>query len=353
MDRDGLQEKIAKSCLGENKGILDISMRFGKCRIGVLMLQALNSPKVLITYPDNKIKNSWLEEFEKMEYDDSGVTFSSNRSIHKHEDGDFDVIFVDECHKLSEKNVESLKKLLKAVKRAYFFTGTLSRNTEYTLLKDLGLRVIASYSQDQAIADGIVSDYRINVITVPLDDKQLIQYKKKRKTEKKQFNAYSWVINKMEEEGKDTFSLRLARMRLIQNSIAKMRATRKLLSQFKDERILVFCGLIKVADELGIPVEHSKSEGGILEKFKKGEINHAAVVKMGASGQTYPKLHKVVLNYCSSNEDDFRQMLGRATNLDFDGKIAEVYVICSTEKVEKDWLHKAFASMDPAKIKWL
>ena len=52
------------------------------------------------------------------------------------------------------------------------------------------------------------------------------------RTEKKQFNALSYIINKLEEEGKNTMFLRLNRMRVIQNSIAKLNKTKQLLKEY-------------------------------------------------------------------------------------------------------------------------
>ncbi len=67
--------------------------------------------------------------------------------------------------------------------------------------------------------------------------------------------------------------IRLARMRLIQNSVAKLNKTKDLLRQYKDERVLVFCGITKIADALGIPSHHSKSKDkDAFKKLKKVRI---------------------------------------------------------------------------------
>jgi hypothetical protein len=89
--------------------------------------------------------------------------------------------------------------------------------------------------------------------------------------------------------------MRLARMRLIQSSLAKTNATKALLAAHKNERVFVFCGTTKVADSLGIPSYHSKSsEKQIFEDFAEGEGNHLAVVKIGNTGVTYKPLDKVI-----------------------------------------------------------
>lgn len=351
--RDQIQENIVKEAIKIGQGIIDVAPRVGKCRIGVKIMENWLAPKTLIVYPDNKIKQSWLDEFEKMDYSNPNITFSSNMSLKKWENDKFDVVFIDECHLLSERNIESVQKLLGINTAVFGLTGTLGEETEKTLRIALKWPVIARYTQEEAIEAGIVSDYRINIIRVPLDNKRLVQYKKKQKTEKQQFNSYTYIIEKLKLEGKNFMFLALARMRVIQGSIAKMEATRKLLKQFKDERVLVFCGLIKVAEQLGIPVQHSKNDGENLEKFSKGEGNHIAVVNMGGAGRTYKPLNKVIINYFNSNEETLKQRINRAMNMEYEGKLAEIYIISSNESVEAKWLEKALTPFDPKKIKYL
>ncbi len=69
-----------------------------------------------------------------------------------------------------------------------------------------------------------------------------------------------------------------------------------LLAKHKDERVLVFCGVTKIADSLGIPSYHNKSkEKEVFEDFAEGEGNHLAVVKIGNTGVTY-KPHTEILS---------------------------------------------------------
>jgi len=102
--------------------------------------------------------------------------------------------------------------------------------------------------------------------------------------------------------------LRLNRMRVIQNSIAKLNKTKQLLKEFKEERVLVFCGVTKIADKLEIPSFHSKSsEKDLFHQFAIGKGNHMAVVKLGNTGVTYKPLNKVIINYFDSNAENLAQ----------------------------------------------
>ena len=235
-------------------------------------------------------------------------------------------------------------------------TGTLSSWTEKTLEQELDLHVLATYSIDQAIREGVIVDYEITVVRVPLDNKRKNNYKGKVRTEKAQFDAYGYVIDSLERQGKSTMFLRLARMRIIQNSIAKMEKTRDLLKRHKDERILVFCGVTKIADQIGIPSYHSKKEEKqIFDDFVSGKGKHLAVVKIGNTGVTYKPLNRVIINYFDSNGENLAQKINRCMAMEYDNpdKKAQIYIISSDEPVELKWLNKALEFFDKEKIKYI
>jgi superfamily II DNA or RNA helicase len=164
------------------------------------------------------------------------------------------------------------------------------------------------------------------------------------------------VINKVQAQGKDTMFLRLARMRIIQNSLAKLQATRELLDKHLDERILVFCGVTAIADKLGIPSHHSKStDKDVFKEFAEGKGNHLAVVKIGNTGVTYKPLNRVIINYFDSNAENLAQRINRCMAMEYNtpDKKAHIYIICSNEEVEIKWLMKALEFFDKSKIKYV
>lgn len=76
-----------------------------------------------------------------------------------------------------------------------------------------------------AIKEGILPDYEINVITTPLDNKTLVNYGGKKKTEKTRFANYKWVVDKLEKEEKNSFHMKLKIISILQTSSSKMKAT--------------------------------------------------------------------------------------------------------------------------------
>jgi hypothetical protein len=164
------------------------------------------------------------------------------------------------------------------------------------------------------------------------------------------------VIASLERQGKSTMFLRLARMRIIQNSISKLEKTKELIKKHKDERVLVFCGVTKIADQLGIPSYHSKKEEKQkFEDFASGKGNHMAVVKIGNTGVTYKPLNRVIINYFDSNAENLAQKINRCMAMEYNNpdKRAQIYIVCSNEDVEAKWLQKALEFFDKNKIKFV
>jgi len=354
--RDKRQQEFAQVFLDHGEfGILNLCPRFGKINVSINILKKLDKDiNILIAYPDLKIKAAWEEHFLARKYKNGNITYTTHMSLKKHTAGFYDLVILDEIHLLSEAQIEAVKEL--QCVSVLGLTGTLSSHTEQTLGIELKLPVLATYSIEQAIKEGVIVDYEITVVGVALDNQVKNDYKGKWKTEKQQFDAYGWVIDQLERTGRNTMFLRLARMRIIQNSIAKLNKTKALLDAHKDERVLVFCGLTKIADGLGIPVYHSKAgDKDIFDNFATGSGNHLAVVKIGNTGVTYKPLNRVIINYFDSNGENLAQKINRCMAMEYDtpDKKAQIYIISSTEDVERKWLRKALEFFDKSKIKYV
>jgi superfamily II DNA or RNA helicase len=356
--RDQRQKELADKWINSGKyGIIYACPRFGKIYTTINILEELKPKTILIAYPDNKIKASWQADFEKRGYISGFITYTTHLSLKKYTEEQFDLVIIDEIHLLSEAQLEAAEEICDRHDQVLGLTGTLSSDTQKTLYEELNMPVVASYSIEQAVAEGVITDYEITVVRVPLDDKRVNDYKGKKRTEKKQFDSYAWVIDSLQRQGKPTMFLRLARMRIIQNSIAKLEKTRELLKKHKNERVLVFCGVTKIADEIGIPSYHSKtSEADVFNSFVSGEGNpHLAVVKIGNTGVTYKALNRVIINYFDSNGENLAQKINRCMAMEYDNpdKKAHIYIVSSNEDVEDKWLNKALEFFDKTKIKYI
>ena len=355
--REQRQQEFANVWLQKKWGILNLCPRFGKIYTTINALEKMGKDiSILIAYPDVKIKDSWEEDFKTRKYKNPNITYTTHLSLHKHVDKEFDVVIIDEIHLLSDAQMEAAYDLTLKNRKVLGLTGTLSTWTQRDIFQRLDLPVVATYTIEQAIAEGVIVDYEITVLKVPLDNRKVLRIKGKDRTEKKHYDACSWVIEDLERRGRDTMMLRLKRMRLIQGSLAKRNLTKAILDKYKDDRILVFCGTTETADSLGIPSFHSKSKDKeSFKKFAEGEGNHMAVVKIGNTGVTYKPLNRVIINYFDSNAENLAQKINRCTAMEYNNpeKKAIIYIVCTNESVEQKWLNKALEFFEKSKIKFV
>lgn len=355
--QDKIQEEYILKTLEfykkKDSGYLDLAMRFGKCRTTIEVLKRMYSshPMVLICYPDNKLKAVWESEMEQWDYTNPNVTLVNFSSISNHVTHAFDFVIVDEFHSASDFERDCIKEIITNSDKTLALSGTVSKDTK-TLWS---LPLIAQYSTLQGIEDGILSDYQITVHFVNLDTKTLIKDAKgKLKTEKQKYNGYTWVIEKIKREGGSFMFMALNRNRLSQSSIGKQNYLKALLKQLEDKRVLVFTGLSKAADSIGIPSYHSKSKDETnFTKFQNQEINHLALAAMGKVGVTYPNLDCVILTNFTYNSEESSQILNRAIKLDYKDKLADLHVIALNEDPEIKKVKQSLSMLDKSKIKYV
>jgi superfamily II DNA or RNA helicase len=356
--REERQEQFANLWLdGDRKGILYLSPRFGKIRCSILILKKLPPDiKLLIAYPDVKIKKAWQDDFVKWNYSNPNIVYTTFASLKKHILESFELIIIDEVHLLSPAQIDVCVGLLQGCSDTLALTGTLSSWTERVLREDLQLRVIARYPIELAIEEGILPDYEINIVKVPLDNVSHKIFGKKVQTEKERFNVLKKVVNNIEAKGKDAFFMKLKMIDLLMNSTSKKLRCVDLINEFHDDRLLVFTGRTEIADSLGIPSYHSKStEKKVWEDFVNGNIPHLAVCKIGGKGITFTPLNKVIINYFSSSSEDLTQKIMRCLSLEYDNpeKKSIIYLITSDENIEITWMNKALSMFSKDKIHYL
>jgi superfamily II DNA or RNA helicase len=345
-------DKTIKFYKTNDEGYLDLAMRFGKCRTTIEVLKKLcKDGEVLIAYPDNKLRDTWIDECELWKYDNPNVTHVNFSSLKKHLDTGYNFFIIDEFHSASENERESCFEIMKNSVRTLALSGTVSEDTKM----DWGIKEIAKYTTLQGISDGILADYQITVHLVALDDIQKTKDKKgKLRTEKQRYDAYTWVIEKMKDENRNFMHLALARNRLSLSSLGKTNYLKGLLKKLSDKRVVVFTGLSKVADEIGIPSYHSKSPNDdAFTGFQRGEHNHLALAAMGKVGVTYKELDSVILLNFTYNAEETSQILNRAIKLDYKSKVADLHIICLSEKAELKKIKESLSMLDATKIKYV
>lgn len=357
--REELQKEwINKFILSNKRNVLHLCPRTGKTRVAINIMKKLNitDEKILISYPDNVIIDSWLKELEKTEYFPSNIIFCNTSSLKKYiNEKDIYLWVIDECHEYSDKEMQYMKEISQNTEYILGLSGSLSKNTQKELKTELNLSALIDYSIEQAIEDGLISNYQITIHTVDLDKSKKTQNKKgKMQSEKEKYDAYSFMISKFQRENKDTMFLAIHRNNVLKNSYAKKLKTINLLKKLKDKRVIVFTGLKKVSEDLGIPFYHSTTKDDkIFNDFINGKINHMALVNMGGVGITYPELDTIIMSNFTYNTENTLQQLCRCLVLDYKEKIADLHIITSKEPAEIKKLQESLSIFDQNKIKWI
>lgn len=362
-----VQLEAGKAIIANNfRGLLHISMGVGKTKTAIDLIDS--SFKVLVAAPYTSVLETWKEEFIKWNKSDSNVTYTTTASLGKHQKTQFDLVILDEIHLFS---VNQLNKI-PVSKRLIGLSGTLSANTKALVKEILNLNVVFYYPIEQAIADGIISDYRIKIVEVTLDDTEKYipggtKIKPFLTTEKayydyltKQFNQIKfaeWGAIGADKKKYSLIKMQFAskRAKLIYGCKTKLEAAAKVIEKNKNNRILVFTTLTDSANQLCSYQYHSKADKKNLEKFSNGEIDQLAVVNMANVGLNIKPLHTAIVHQFQSSEETAQQRMGRVLRLEYDNpnKMAEIWVICLLNTVDEQWVKSALQSIPTSKIEYV
>lgn len=357
--RDLIQESLSEQIINNGMwGIAYVAPRVGKIKITLNCLKPKD--KVIIVYPETNIKNSWVNDIKKWKFKSKNIKYSTSKSFKKIKDP-CDILVIDEIHTLSENQITDIVKYINThnIKKVLGLSGTISEDTRINLESRLKLKIIVNYPIEQAIEDGVITDYRITVLTTPLSTDRNIKVKWKGgeffTSEKQSFDRLTYKIGDLSTPAKSLKMLRLTRMAIIKKSQAKIKLTKNVLAKLNSERVLVFTGLTDVADSLGIASYHSKNENDTTRlNFINGKIDKLAIVNKLNTGTTFNKLNTAIINFFDSNAENMAQKISRITCMEYDNpdKVANIIIICSDEQVEKTWLMKSLSFFDQNKIKW-
>jgi superfamily II DNA or RNA helicase len=393
--RNKRQVEFAKKWMEKKNGILYLCPRFGKIKTSIHIMDWMNEPKTLIVYPIETIRKSWEEDFMKWGYNPMDVDYVSTASLWKlvGQELDYELIILDEIHLLSPANIEELKAILSKTKVPVLgLSGTISDRTEAILNHELNLYVVAHYDIATGIKEGVITDYQITIVMTNLDSKTKYivpskRYPKFKVTEAERYDFLTarieeikanyrrdkqiweervqaasaqgklFLMNSKPDLNKELGLLPIQRMHIFKKSLAKLEATKYLLSraQAHHRRVLVFCGTTEIADSLGIPVFHSKAKDlEIRDNFCAGQGEALATVDMFEAGVTVAPIYVAIINSHDSNPENLAQRISRLTGFEYDNptKVAKVYIVC-TNTIEKSWLDKALELFDLSKVNYI
>lgn len=346
-------DKIKKNNL---RGIILASVRSGKTR-QILTAIKEHSVKefssILVLYPNVDIKDSWIKECDILGLS-LNITYCTFASIEKIKDAQWDYVCIDEAHLLGEENQLPIAgEIAKNNKHVIFASGTYNQETLSNIKLYSGMKMIVNYSTEQAIEDGIVSDFSIYVHQYNLNSTTIVEYGKTKKwnsTEKKECNRLgNRIIN---SNGQQKMFAALERMRFINSTDSLYNAVSNWIKSNPDERFILFSSSEKTGEKYKLPMFNSKSkDDSILKDFQQGWIDQLCLIKKASAGVTFPNLSNILITAINSNGENLEQMIGRSL-LD-DTEHSNIHIFVSRETFQQNWLKKSLESINKDKIKYI
>ena len=341
--RAQIQAKAVQAIKDNNyRNIYVLSPRSGKSKILIDAIREKSDRSIAISAPYNSILESWEIEFAKWDLNFRPLLLNQ-RSLEELPDN-IDLLCLDEIQTLSPAQIEVIKR--KKPKYLMGLTGTLGDKNKYRLQQELGLKVVFNYSIEDAIADGIISDYEIFIKYVDITPQEIKKYNELSKN----FEYYKQLAFNNPKLTKMKDMAALKRAQYIYRLESKLNAAKELIDSL--ERVLVFTTLTDVANKLCDYSFHSKSNQSHLDLFKRQRIDKLSVVQQVSMGQTIPDLKHAVIHQIQSNEELQIQKILRTCNLEGDKK-AQIYIIVAKDTQDVTWCENALQSTNKGKIKFI
>jgi len=355
--KDEIQQGIIDTIVNKKcRGIVLSSVRSGKTR---MLLEAIRKhsvkefPSVLVLYPNIDIRNSWEKECDLILYHPT-IAYCTFASIEKVRNDRWDYVIIDEAHLLGEENQLPIAgEIAKRNEHVIFASGTYSRETLDGIKYWTKMNIIVNYTTEEAIEDGIVSDFSIFVHQYKLNDSNYIEFGKTKKwnsTEKKECNRLGNRI--LKSVGQQKMFAALERMRFINSTNSLFNVVNNWIKSNPNERFILFSSSEKTGEKYQLPMFNSKSkDDSVLKAFQDGSINRLCLIKKASAGVTFPNLSNILITAINSNGENLEQMIGRSL-LD-DTEHSNINIFVSNETFQQNWLKKSLESINKNKIKYL
>ena len=344
--------------------------------------------KFIIAVPTERLRdNNWDMEFKKwgfMNYNDF-VELTCYASLNKYRGGRYHVI-LDEAHNITELNSEFFEQ--NEILSCIAMTATRPNTKEkIEIFRRLKIFPVYEITADEAIRLGIMSNYEIIIVTVPLDETD--KYVKSGNAVKGYF--YTTEVEKYKFLSKGLFFSKnpmalINRMKFLSNLKSKTNATKAILEYVipKDLRTLIFCGTKDQADILcpnryySQPTKPKKLSAKptklATEKFIEdtmkyntrirdyvgdkdlacfidNTINRLSCVNALNEGITIEaKVDCALMAQIDSNPNNLAQRMGRTLMFNPD-HTSKIIIVVSENTIDETWANKAAKNLDQSKIR--
>lgn len=360
-EKSDLQKEVVKSIKSGESGRFILAPRIGKTKIIIdLIKRDKIKGKILWVTPTSKLANEDIpSEFVKwkaVKYIKQLET-TTWKGLAKCE-GEYGLIVLDEEQFMTVNNSKNLFNEKLKGESIVSMTGTESKSAAKKLLyNNLKLKVLYRISINKAVDVGLLSNYEIKIVMVPLD-KNLnikVEYKDKVSKQTKSFmtseeKQYEYLTRRL-DKSKTKFGL-LQRMHIIGNSPSKLGAAKFIINSLEGKK-LIFAVSRKQAEELCDYVYHGNSDDTDLNKFINGDISKIAMVNKGGTGYTYSKIDNLVMTQVDSDNNGLTSQKIARTLLKQGSYKATIWIVCLDETQDVVWLNSTLQSFDKSKIEYI
>jgi superfamily II DNA or RNA helicase len=263
---------------------------------------------VLVVGPTRTILSEWSIQAHKFQKDRllSQVTFSTYLSLNKQDPNNYDFIYLDECHNLTDKHRDFLDNYHGKI---LGLSGTPPKrdDSEKGRMVNEYCPVIYEYLVDNAVDDNILNDYKIIVHELKLDNrnKSVAVTSGKGTFHTTEQANYNYWCNRVEMAGggKSAQIARVMRMKAMQTFPSKEKYAKLLLESMKS-KCIVFANTQEQADRICKDSFHSTNPDSKenLIKFKNGDITKLSCVLQLSEGINIPNLKQGIIMHAYGNE---------------------------------------------------
>lgn len=354
-----LQKEVVDSIDFHPHGILNLAPRTGKTKLIIDLIKRDKYNSILWVTPDAKLAEEDIpEEFKKWKATRyiSKLTTSTYASLHKVV-GYYDIVILDEIQHITENNSVGLVNRSIDYISIVGMTGTPTKHeNKKDLYSALKLKPLYEISIKNAVDVGLLPDYNITVVSVPLGIERNFTAGTKAKpfitTESANYAYLSRQVTNAISSGVQnsiTFKI-LARMRGIKNSPSKFAVAQYLIDHLKGRK-LFFCGSIKQAEALTEFTYHSKTNGDHLRDFKNKHIDTLALVNSGGTGHTYETIDNLVVVQADSDKNGLTSQKITRTLLSQGEYKANIWIICLEDTQDEVWIDSVLDNFDRSKVR--
>ena len=392
MTKQALQDEAVKLALSYKNLLLSWCTGCGKTFGFIQAQEALKSKKTLIVVAEIAHIQGWKDEYYKhrKEYLLKSTTIICYASLHKQVHESYDLICLDEAHRVTDTRADYLRTI--EVSNVIALTATIGWDNLDILKGIWGRFYEFKVTLEQAIEWGIIPEPAIHLIPMKLDNLQrteIVQFSRGKRTQlatcqyptrweyltnKKKYPNLHLEIRCTPLEKYEYLSSQMNYLlRKYQNSMSEFDkiqwlrvgsdrkrfltslktdvAHKYVLDLFKKKkRFICFCGSIDQANILGGKnVLHSKTNNPqcVIDDFNSKKINSLFVVNMLQEGANLVDIDAGVIVQLDSIERSFIQKTGRTLR---SKDHPEVYIPYFENTRDEEYVRNSIQDINPEYI---